>query len=69
MYKRAISRVATVATVLLLTVPAVAMANQGGQSHSTNACPAHEHSGKHNGSSKGKKKGTGKGKQCGTSTS
>jgi hypothetical protein len=68
MYKRAISRVATVVAVLLLAGPAVAMANKGGHSHSAKACPTHKHSGKHKGATKGHKKGSGKGKKCGSSS-
>lgn len=54
-----------VAAALALSGPAIALADQGGQSHSSKACPTHSHSGKHNGSGQGKKNGSGKGKRCG----
>jgi hypothetical protein len=65
MSHRVIARVLPVVAALVLSGPAIAIADQGGVPHSTSACPTHSHSGKHNGTGHGQKKGASKGKKCG----
>jgi hypothetical protein len=65
MRKRIAATVAAGITALALCAPSVGFANKGGVPHSTKACPAHTHSGKHKGAGHGKKKGALKGKKCG----
>jgi hypothetical protein len=65
MSRRITATVTAGIAALAFSVPSVAFATKGGVPHSTNACPAHSHSGKHNGAGHGKKKGATKGKKCG----
>jgi hypothetical protein len=66
MSKRITAAVTAGVAALAMSVPSVGFATKGGVPHSTKACPAHSHSGKHKGAGHGKKKGATKGKKCGT---
>lgn len=65
MSKRITAGVTAAVAAVALSVPTAGFATKGGTPHSTKPCPAHKHTGKHNGAGHGKKKGAGKGKKCG----
>jgi hypothetical protein len=66
MSKRVTAAVTAAVATLALSVPSVGFATNGGVPHSTQACPAHSHMGKHKGAGHGKTRGAAKGKKCGT---
>jgi hypothetical protein len=62
---RSVAAPLAVALTMALSAPLAADANRGGVPRTTKPCPAHKHTGRHNGAGHGKKLGAGRGRKCG----